>query len=133
MGWDLACNRKRKSNIEQGMSKATAIWQRKNFVIRNSLFDIRYSFQAHGKPIILELRTAEESAKPLIKLGMLIYLKLLRSGATLAPGLSASRGFLRGFFRKLIDVFPAEIFSEFLAHFFHPSGNAARIIFIKPG
>jgi hypothetical protein len=133
MGWDLACNRKRISNIEQGMSKAKAIWQRKNFIIRNSLFDIRYSFQAHGKPIILELRIAEELAKPLIKLGMIIYLKLVWSGGAIARRLSASRGFLRGFLRKLIDVFPAEIFSEFLAHLFHPSGNAARIIFIKPG
>jgi hypothetical protein len=47
MGWDLACNKKRISNIEQGMSKAEAIRQRKYFIIRNS-------FQAHGKFIILE-------------------------------------------------------------------------------
>jgi hypothetical protein len=59
MGWDLACNKKRISNIEQGMSNAEAIRQRKYFIIRNSLFDIRYSFQAHGKFIILELTTAE--------------------------------------------------------------------------
>jgi hypothetical protein len=54
MDWDLACNKKRISNIEHGMSNVEAIWHRKNFVIRNSLFDIRYSFQAHGKFIILE-------------------------------------------------------------------------------
>jgi hypothetical protein len=44
MGWDIACNKKRISNIERGMSNAEAIEQRKNFIIRNSLFDIRYSF-----------------------------------------------------------------------------------------
>jgi hypothetical protein len=47
------------------MSNAEAIEQRKNFIIRNSLFDIRYSFQAHGKFIILKLTTAEEPAKHL--------------------------------------------------------------------
>jgi hypothetical protein len=34
-----------------------------NFVIRNSMFDIRYSSREHGKFIILELPTAEELAK----------------------------------------------------------------------
>jgi hypothetical protein len=45
------------------MSNAEALWQRKNFVIRNSMFDIRYSFREDGKFIILELPTAEELAK----------------------------------------------------------------------
>jgi hypothetical protein len=35
----------------------------KNFIIRNSMFDIRYSFREHGKLIFLELPTAEELAK----------------------------------------------------------------------
>jgi hypothetical protein len=52
-----------KENIEKGMSNVGAIWQRKNFIIHNSLFDIRYSFQTNGKFIILELTTAEEPAK----------------------------------------------------------------------
>jgi hypothetical protein len=65
MGCNLACNKKRITNIEQGISNAEAIWQRKNFIIRNSLFDIRYSFQTHGKFIILELTTPEEPAKQL--------------------------------------------------------------------
>jgi hypothetical protein len=34
-------------------------------IIRNSLFDIRYSLSAHGKFIILELTTAKELAKNL--------------------------------------------------------------------
>jgi hypothetical protein len=47
MGWNNACNKKRITNIEQGMSNAEAIWQREeNFIIRNSMFDIRYSFRA---------------------------------------------------------------------------------------
>jgi hypothetical protein len=37
----------------------------KNFIIRNSMFDIRYSFMKHDTFIILELRTAEELAKHL--------------------------------------------------------------------
>jgi hypothetical protein len=39
--------------------------EEENFIIRNSLFDIRYSFKEHGKSIILELPTAEELAKHL--------------------------------------------------------------------
>jgi hypothetical protein len=27
----------------------------KNFIIRHSVFDIRYSFRAHGKPVVIEL------------------------------------------------------------------------------
>jgi hypothetical protein len=65
MDWDLACNKKRISNIEQRMSTAEAMWQRRNVIIRNSLFDIRYSFQAHGKFIGLELTIVEERAKHL--------------------------------------------------------------------
>ena len=37
----------------------------KNFIIRNSMFDIRYSFREHGKFIIPELPTTEELAKHL--------------------------------------------------------------------
>jgi hypothetical protein len=39
--------------------------QRKYFIIRNSLFDIRYSSRAHGKFIIHELPAAEALAKHL--------------------------------------------------------------------
>jgi len=39
----------------------------KNFIIRHSLFDIRYSIMEHGKHIVPELPTAEESAKHLQK------------------------------------------------------------------
>jgi hypothetical protein len=38
----------------------------KNFIIRNSLFDIPYSFRRHGKFIILEILTAEELTKHLL-------------------------------------------------------------------
>jgi hypothetical protein len=41
------------------------IGQRNNFIIQNSLFDIRYSLRAHGTFIILELPTAEGLAKHL--------------------------------------------------------------------
>jgi hypothetical protein len=51
------------SNKEGRMLKL--LGQRKNFIIRNSLFDIRYSLKAHGKFIILELPTAEGLAKHL--------------------------------------------------------------------
>jgi hypothetical protein len=37
----------------------------KYFIVRNSMFDIRYSFREHGKLIILELPAAEELAKHL--------------------------------------------------------------------
>jgi hypothetical protein len=37
----------------------------KYFIIRNSMFDIRYFFGEHGKYIFLELLTAEELAKHL--------------------------------------------------------------------
>jgi hypothetical protein len=45
------------SNIEQGMSNNEALGQRKNFIIRYSMLDIRYSFRKHGKSIILKLST----------------------------------------------------------------------------
>jgi hypothetical protein len=48
----------------------------KNFIIRNSMFDIRYSFREHGKCIILELPTAEELAKHL-QYGIMAFLKSL--------------------------------------------------------
>jgi hypothetical protein len=48
------------------MSNAQAIEQRNNFIIRHSMFDIRYSFREHGKFIILELPIAEELAKHLL-------------------------------------------------------------------
>jgi len=47
------------------MSKLKLKGQTKNFITRNSLFDIRYSFGKHGKQIIVELPTAEELAKHL--------------------------------------------------------------------
>jgi hypothetical protein len=34
----------------------------KDFIIRNSMFDIRYPFKVRGKSIILELPTADELA-----------------------------------------------------------------------
>jgi hypothetical protein len=37
------------------------------FVIRSSMFDIRYSFRKRGKPVFLELPTSEELAKHLRK------------------------------------------------------------------
>jgi hypothetical protein len=40
--------------------------RRNNFVVRHSMFDIRYSFREHGKFIILELPTAEEPAKHIL-------------------------------------------------------------------
>jgi hypothetical protein len=83
MGWDLALNKKRISNIEQGISKAEAIWQGKYFIIRNSLFDIRYSFQAHGKFIILELPAAEELAKRLLFLSIFPQRQFSRLGVNL--------------------------------------------------
>jgi hypothetical protein len=45
------------------MSKAEAGGHRRNFNIQNSLFDIRYSFTAHCKFIILQLPIAEELAQ----------------------------------------------------------------------
>jgi hypothetical protein len=39
-----------------------------NFIIRHSLFDIRYFFGAHGKPVVIELPTAKELAKHLLKI-----------------------------------------------------------------
>jgi hypothetical protein len=43
-----------------------AIERMKNFIIRNSLFDIRYCLSVHGKLNILELPTAEELVKRLL-------------------------------------------------------------------
>jgi hypothetical protein len=51
------------SNKECRMLKL--LGQRKNVIIRNSLFDIRYSFSAHGKFIIHKLPTAEGLPKHL--------------------------------------------------------------------
>jgi hypothetical protein len=36
-----------------------------NFIIRHSLFDIRYSFRAYGKPVVIELPATNELAKHL--------------------------------------------------------------------
>jgi hypothetical protein len=36
-----------------------------NFIIRHSLFDIRYSFSVHCKPVVVESPTAKELAKHL--------------------------------------------------------------------
>jgi hypothetical protein len=47
------------------MLNAEAIAREINFIIRNSLFDIRYSFGAYGELIVLELPTAKELAKHL--------------------------------------------------------------------
>jgi hypothetical protein len=59
-----SCKRKyRISNMECRMLK---LYDRgKNFIIHNSMFDIRYSFREQDKFIILELPTAEELAKHL--------------------------------------------------------------------
>jgi hypothetical protein len=65
MGWNLVFNKKRISNIEQGMSNDEVLPLPFGFCLRHSLFDIRYSFQAHSKFIILKLMTAEEPAKHL--------------------------------------------------------------------
>jgi hypothetical protein len=57
---DLVCDKKKISNIVQRMSIVEAAWQRKYFIIRYSLLDIRYFLYTHGKFIILELTTVEE-------------------------------------------------------------------------
>jgi hypothetical protein len=65
-GRDHACKKNRILNIGQGMPNVEDIWQREiDFILRNSMFDIRYPFRKHGKSIILELPTAEELAKQL--------------------------------------------------------------------
>jgi hypothetical protein len=56
---------RQKENIEQRISNAEAEKQTKNFIMRNSLFDIRYSLRAHGKFMIHELPTGEGLAKQL--------------------------------------------------------------------
>jgi hypothetical protein len=53
-----------KENIEQGISNAEAIWQRRK--LHHSKFQVRYSFREHGKFYFLELPTAEELAKHLL-------------------------------------------------------------------
>jgi hypothetical protein len=60
---------RQKENIEQRISNAEAEKQTKNFIIRNSLFDIRYSLRAHGKFMIHELPTGEGLAKQLLFFG----------------------------------------------------------------
>jgi hypothetical protein len=66
-GCGHTCGKKRISNIEQGMSNVEAIRQQgKDFIILNSMFDIRYYFRKQGKSIILELPTVEELAKHLL-------------------------------------------------------------------
>jgi hypothetical protein len=47
------------------MPKLSAVGE--NLIVRNSLFDIRYSFRAYGKPDILELPTAKELAQRLLE------------------------------------------------------------------
>jgi hypothetical protein len=54
-----------------------------NFIIRYSLFDIRYSFRAHGTPVVIELPTAKELAKYLqlkIEGWRLVILSLQKCG-----------------------------------------------------
>jgi hypothetical protein len=53
-----------KENIEYRARNVEC--RRKNFIIQNSLFDIRYSLRADGKRIIHELPTAEGLAKYLL-------------------------------------------------------------------
>jgi hypothetical protein len=79
MGFDPACNKKRISNIEQGMSNAEAIWQGIYFIIQHSLFDIRYSFQAHGAFEYLELAAAEEMDNHAAMMNLLRTLNVRRS------------------------------------------------------
>jgi hypothetical protein len=53
--------------MECRMLKLTG--QRKNLIILNSMFDIRYSLRAYGKFIISELPAAKELAEPLQNAG----------------------------------------------------------------
>jgi hypothetical protein len=64
LGWDTAGNKKKISNIEQGISKAEAIGQIKitsSFDILCSIFDIPSGWQVY----VSELPAAEELAKQL--------------------------------------------------------------------
>jgi hypothetical protein len=74
--------KKKISNIEQRMLKAEAIGQRKNFIIRHSLLDIRYSFSAHGKLVIIEFPTAKETAKHLPQKSLCLRLQFPTTGAS---------------------------------------------------
>jgi hypothetical protein len=74
MGRDPGRNKKRISNIEQGMLNTEAIC---NLIIRNSLFDIRYSFRAYGKLIVLEVPTTKILAKHLPPICLLTTLPRL--------------------------------------------------------
>jgi hypothetical protein len=65
MGQDNECNKKRISNIEQGMSNAEAT--RAEDKLHPSIFIIRYSLRPRSKFIILELPTAEGLAEHLQK------------------------------------------------------------------
>jgi hypothetical protein len=63
IGWGHACNKKRISNMEYRRLKLYG--RGKNFIIRHSVFDIRYFIMEHGMFIILELPTSKELAKRL--------------------------------------------------------------------
>jgi hypothetical protein len=65
------------SNMECRMLKLHG--RGKDFIIHNSMFDIRYSFRQHCKLIILELPTAEELAKHLPRKCILILSPFLDS------------------------------------------------------
>jgi hypothetical protein len=43
------------------------------FSIQHSLFDIRYSFSAHGKLIVIELLTVKELAEHLLRNRLVSY------------------------------------------------------------
>jgi hypothetical protein len=61
-----------------------------------------------------------------------LVLQVVGGGTTMAAGFAAAGRFLCRFFRQLVNILPAKVFSELLAHFLHPSGHAARIILIQP-